>query len=448
MSNVLFVDSGIRNEKLGIMYVSAALKKEGHSTRLLETDREDLISTVEKFKPDFFAYSVCTGELGRALKTNRELKGMYPDVPSIFGGPHTAFSPEMEYERGIDYIVVGEGEEAIIDIINGSKEKVVRKPLCDDINSLPLPDRSIFYDKDRFRDNPMKNIITQRDCSYSCSYCYNHAWRAVFKDEKSKMFQRKSVDYVVKEAKDIRDRYGLEQALILDDNFIGIGKKNREWVDEFCGKWKEELGLPFFISARANLIDEPLVKKLKEAGLGMVNFALESATPYVQRDILNRGQIKNEDVERALDLFKKYSVRCRMQNMIGLPIEDPLGDALTTLEFNMRAEPDDSWVSIYQPYPGTKLGDSCLDKGLVKGELLKSCSDSFYDGSNLDIPDKNKIQRLQKWWHFIVKHKVPMSFIKDVLLEVPIDEDARNLLQTMKFADARERLFGIKDVAK
>ena len=294
------------------------------------------------------------------------------------------------------------------------------------------------------RDNPMKNIITQRDCVYSCSYCFNHAWREVFKNEKGKMFQRKSIDYVIRETRDIKQKWGLEKVLFLDDNFIGPGKKNKEWMDEFSAKWQEEINLPFLCSMRANLVNEPLIKKLKETGLEMVNFALESATPQVQRETLNRGQITNEDIGRAIGLFKKYDIRCRMQNMIGLPIENPLEDALTTLEFNMHAGVDDSWVSIYQPYPGTKLGDFCFEKGLIEGEKLESCSDSFYDGSNLDIPDKDKIQRLQKWWHWVVKHKVDLDFVK-ILLEVPMDKPTRDMLQELKFEDARKNLYGIKN---
>lgn len=442
MAKVLFIERKIRDEKQGLMYLSAVLKEKGHETEVVQTEEEDIFSIIEKFNPDFFAYSICTGEHKHALELNSQLKQKYPGKLSIFGGPHVTFFPEIANEEGVDYAVIGEGEEAIIDIVNGSKQKIIKKPLIRDINSLPLPDRSLMYKYDRLKNNPMKNIITQRDCPYSCTYCYNHIWRELFKDEKEKLFQRKDVDYVIKEIKDIQQQSPVKKILIQDDNFIGIGEKNKKWIEEFCEKYKKEINLPFLCSLRVNVIDEELIKKLKDAGLEMVNFALESADPYVQHEILNRGQITNQDVEKAIALFKKYGIRCRMQNMIGLPLENPLKDAMNTLEFNLKNRVDDSWVSIYQPYPKTRLGEYCLEKGFVTGDLLKSCADSFFDESRLNIPDKDKLQRLQKWWHFIVRYNLPLEFV-NILLEVPLTQENMKMLQELRFRYAREKLYGI-----
>ena len=129
--------------------------------------------------------------------------------------------------------------------------------------------------------------------------------------------------------------------------------------------------------------------------------------------------------------------------MIGLPIENPLKDALNTLKFNMKNKVDDSWVSIYQPYPKTKLGEYCLEHGFVKGDLLNSCADSFFDESRLNIPDKEKIQRLQKWWYFIIEQNMPMDLV-NLLLEIPLTKDNMDKLQKLRYEHSRRKLYKIK----
>ena len=52
---ILFIEHNLRNEKMGIMYLSASLKHRGHITDLVQTDKEDLSYKIRNFKPDFVA---------------------------------------------------------------------------------------------------------------------------------------------------------------------------------------------------------------------------------------------------------------------------------------------------------------------------------------------------------------------------------------------------------
>ncbi len=441
MSKVLFLEKKLRNEKLGLMYLSSALKNAGHDTKLTQTDVEDIYDTVKEYKPDFIAFSISTGEQDYALKTSRNIKNSYSNVKSIFGGPHPTFFPEIAHESGVDYVVCGPGEKTIVDIVEGKTSEIVTKsPLIKDINKLSHPDRDIIYRFDDFRNNPMKNVITQRDCPYSCAYCYNHGWRELFASEKSKMFQRKSVSKTIDEIKQIKNNYPLEKILFIDDSFIL--KKNDEWVKEFCESYGREVDMPFLCSVRANFIDESTVEMMNDAGLEMVNFALETVDPEIRRTVLNRKNISNKDITNAIKLFKKYDIRCRMQNMIGLPIEDPLGEAINTLKFNLENMVTDSWASLFQPYPRTALAKYCLENGFIDDISLENCANSFYDESRINIPDKDKLGRLQKWWYFIVDNSLPLELI-DVILEIPLTEKNKEDLKNLRFEFNRKKLYGL-----
>jgi anaerobic magnesium-protoporphyrin IX monomethyl ester cyclase len=441
MSKILFLEKKLRNEKLGLMYLSSTLKNAGHDTRLTQTDVEDTKQVLEDYNPDYIAFSISTGEHNYALETSRNIKGLYPHIKSIFGGPHPTFFPEIAHESGVDYVVRGPGERTIVDIVNGKiSDTVTKSSLIRDINKLPHPDREVIYSFDEFKNNPMKNVITQRDCPYSCAYCYNHSWRELFKDEKSKMFQRKSVSKTIEEIKQIKDNYPLEKVLFIDDSFII--KNNDKWIEKFCENYEREVGLPFLCSIRANFIDEPTVRMMKNAGLEMVNFALETVDPEVRRKVLNRKNISNKDIVNAINLFKKYDVRSRMQNMIGLPIKDPLGEAINTLKFNLENNVTDSWASIFQPYPRTALAKYCLDNGFIDNISLENCANSFYDESRINIPDKEKLGRLQKWWYFIVDNSLPLELV-DIMLEIPLTEKNQEDLKNLRFEFNRKKLYGL-----
>jgi len=437
MSRILFVETDIRLEKLGIMYVSAALKQNGHDTLLCRYECDDIHDCITSFCPDFLAFSVTTGKNVFLFELAANLKKQY-GLKTIFGGPHATFFSDSIPEDVADFVVVGQGEKAVVEIVeNRAAGRIVK---CDfmDLDLIPFPDRELFYRFDEFRDNPIKNIITCRDCPYSCAYCYNHSWKQMFKTETNFM-QKRSVGSVISEIRSLKDRYLLRKIMFVDDNFLF----HKDWVFEFCEQYRKEIGLPFLCCFSLNLLDECLLERLKAAGLWMVTFAIESADPTVQKTVLNRGHVSNNQIIKALSLLKKYGIKCRMQNMIGLPLQDSIGDALNTLAFNKRHKVADSWVSIFQPYPNTALAEYTLRNGFCDS-IENSYADSFFDRTHLNIENAEKINRLQKWWYFIVRYGISKANVR-ILLEIPIDELALRSLQDLRFEYSRKYLYDIAE---
>ncbi len=439
MAKILFVDKEIRTEKLGIMYLAGVLKAGGHHVDIIQTSEDDIDKYITDHNPDFLAYSLITGDHYHALNINENLKEKY-SFKSIFGGPHCTFFPEISSTHGVDYVVQGAGEGTILDIVENRLPPGVHKGnLETDINCLPIPERGFFYNKyTQFRDNPIKNIITIRDCPYNCSYCYNHLWKQFYADQKKLLFQRRSVENVLKEISSIRANFPLQKINFIDDNFV----QNRSWVSEFCQAYKNHINLPFLISLRTNLVDDSLIAELHDAGLEMINFALESATPKVQKEVLNRGDFSNEKVAESIKLFQSYGIRVRMQNMIGLPLEDPLKDALATLQFNLDHQVEDSWVSIFQPYPRTKLAEYCKKKGFLTGNSVDCCAKSFFDESHINISDRDKIFRLQKWWYLIIRYSLPIELVQ-VLIDLPLEKEQADFLMKTRFDMSRKNFLKI-----
>ena len=172
---VAFVSDPFQVEPLGIAYLASTLKKRGHEVGLVLTNS---IEELREIKPDVLAYSVTTGKHKRFLELNNIIKRDIPAI-SIFGGSHPTYFPEMADEKGVDYIIRGEADkslpELLDDIALGRSHKKVTgfRALEQNLDRLPFPDREFLYSHSDNYNNPIKNVLTSRGCRFSCPYCFS-----------------------------------------------------------------------------------------------------------------------------------------------------------------------------------------------------------------------------------------------------------------------------------
>lgn len=435
MSSILFVEKRLRTDKLGMLYLSRVMKDAGHTVDMIQDDIDSADVYLQRNHVDLIMYSVTTGEHHWFINRNKELKKKHKFI-AVVGGPHFTFFPEQGFsDPYIDFVIQGPGERVILDILEGkTKEKLVKGPLPHDVNAIPFPDRSILYKYDEFGKAKMKRFIACRDCPNSCTYCFNHIFHSLYRDERHKFFQIVSADRMIAEIKDTREKYGLGLVYFNDDDLA----RNHNWLFEFCEKYKKKIGLPFCGSIRADSADNDTLKIMADAGCSFLNIALESANPQTQI-FLRRGNITNKQIENACNACKSLGIKIRLQNMIGLPVEDPLKDALETLKYNQMIDPTDSWAAIFQPFAKTELWKHCVQKGLMNKDT--ECM-NFYEDTVLSIPDAEKINRLHKWWFFLVKHQVPMDLVH-ILLELPLTKAQKKELQNFRWKVGAKLLYGM-----
>jgi radical SAM superfamily enzyme YgiQ (UPF0313 family) len=249
-------------------------------------------------------------------------------------------------------------------IINSSIHdgpKTMLAPLVEQLDELDFPDRETIYNgMPSERDNPIKHLIASRGCPFSCPYCYNAGFKKIYAGKKTLRYRSPE-----------------------DDAFTA----NKKWVEKFIPMYKKEIGLPFHVIVRLDQLDDSNVSRLKDAGLHSVRAAVESANDHLRTKVLERN-ITKEQMIRGCDLLHKYNIHFLLQNILGLP-EGTLKEDLETLEFNKKMKPTYAWASIFQPYPGTPLGDK------HKAKLEDVCGD-FYNDTPLPIPDKKERIELRR----------------------------------------------------
>lgn len=400
---MLFVSQDYVVEPLGIMYLSSYLKQGGHRTAIVKaTDHRALVAQVQ---PDMLCYSVTTGKHTFYRDLNMELRDIVPDALSVFGGPHPTFFPKFATEDGVDVAVRGEGFDAIVDIADALAANLpptgIYNTVVDDIVSplRPLkdkttllhPDRELIYSYPENFNNPIKNVMCSFFCPASCPYCYNARYKKMYGIHTA---QIRPVDDVMAEVDELR-QYPLELIFFQDDVFPVY---DAGWLGSFCKAYSEQR-VPFHIQVRAEMLTRGNIAQLKAVGLHGVTFAVESGNQGIRTELLGR-RMSEEQITGAAELVHEAGVKLRIENMVGVPGET-WATAMETLDLNIKCKPAIGWASLFQPYPGTTLGDRCREDGSFNGSLDELDGD-FFSHYRLRNPFARRFERLQKLFSLVV----------------------------------------------
>ena len=311
----LFVIDEFLIEPLGIGYLSSCLKQAGHDTELLvvpESQWENVAYWHRELRSrgvDMACFSVTTGRHLRFARVNAVIKKAQPDVFTLVGGPHCTFFPQYispinnvgDREKGFDALCRGEGFDTIVEVAAAVEQ---RKPVDDiagittlrksnpirpmrDMDSVPFPDRSILYHRDKNRNNLIRSVLASGYCQMHCTYCYAPFYRVLMgQGEGAKNRQMRNPYKVVYEILElaVSSNYPTELIYFQDDIFPIYSS---DWLDSFCCAYAD-VRIPFHIQVRAEFITEERILKLKSVGLHGITFAIESGNPERRRKILKR----------------------------------------------------------------------------------------------------------------------------------------------------------------
>jgi radical SAM superfamily enzyme YgiQ (UPF0313 family) len=405
----------------------------GHDVAAAVLNERDLPETARRFAPDVVAFGCTTGFHKKYLDAVKAL-GKEVRAVTVMGGSHPTFFPEvLEENHEIDFAMRGEAEDSFIQLLEALEGKraldsvgnlLYRRegmimsndllPLREDLDSIPFPDRKLLG---RYQDRLNRRtafVITGRGCPYDCSYCFNHAYKELYSGL-GRMCRRRSVENVIQEIEELqRDNPVLQMIVFQDDIFI----LDREWVFRFCDVYPERVGLPFHCHLRANLVDGEITERLSAAGCISIKMAIESASDRLRNDILNRN-MSRETILDACRAVKDAGIVLVTQNILGIPT-GTMEDDLETLDLNCRIGPDFAFATLLQPYPRTDIGRFCVENGFMRPGDSADTPDSFFDCSILDIPDRDRRERLRKLFALAIEFPMLRDGIGE-LIDLPLD---------------------------
>jgi len=373
---------------LGIAILAAVLENKKYSVKILDTfaldmDNKEIADTIRENKPKIVAITSVTANSLRAENILKITKVIDPNITTIYGGPHVTIMPNKAFDSGaVDYIVMGEGEETIIElvdyILNGKGDKSaiegigykgeggkvkINSPrdFIKDLNTLPIPAYHLLpmdaYRAYGWLDEGRKfcTMISSRGCPFQCTYCtsskiFGHMWRY------------RSAEKVFEEIKLLYDKYGVRHIYFQDDEFT----VNHERVIEICNKIIEnKMDLIWECLTRVSHVDEELLKKMAEAGCKSILYGVECG--YQEGiDKINK-KITLKQATDAVKFSKKYGISPKVTFMMGFPWEGKK-EIKETIKFAKKLNADLTFFNVLNPYPGTPLYNDIKKENLFVGD--------------------------------------------------------------------------------
>jgi len=369
--------AGLRMSPLGLAYVAAVLKQAGYEVKVIDLNVEKINYRTYPFgRFDLVGISVDTTRYPVSLKIAEKVKKSGVDV--VMGGPHdTFFDDEVLSTRKVDYVVRGEGEYIMLDLVeslnNGkSLEQIkgisylcgnqIRKnppaPFVQDLDSIPFPARELLP-LDRYT-NTLKgrfsaSMITSRGCPFNCDFCSSSAFSGM-------KWRTRSIENILKETEYLYYKYGYRAISFLDDNFT----LNPKRVTELCEKMiRRGFDLLWYAFSRVDTIvkNERMVQLMRQAGLDQVFVGFESGS----QEVLNKlgKQVTVEKAFKAMEILKRHGIRVLGSFIIGA-LNETREMIKETIKFARKLNPQLSQFSILTPYPGTRLYERVKDKLLTR----------------------------------------------------------------------------------
>ncbi len=311
---------------------------------------------------DIIGISSITSTAPRAFQIAKRFRSM--GIPIIMGGPHSTFLPE-ESLKYADYVVRGEGEETIVELIehleygrplNDIKGLSYRegdafihnpdRPLIQDLDSGPIPDLNVVHN---WQKRTVIPIATSRGCPFGCKFC---SVIQMF----GRKYRFKSIDRVIEEIREVASRKA--HIFFVDDNFAANKERTKELLKRIIA---EDIHIEWSAQVRTDVVrDAELIDLMGKTGCFTVFVGFESINPKTL-SLYNKHQ-KVDDIVECIKTFKKASIGIHGMFVLGGDTDD-IETIRSTQKFAKRLGIDSVQFLMLTPLPGTPVFDDLMKQG-------------------------------------------------------------------------------------
>ena len=299
---------------------------------------------------DIIGLSCTTPTFQRGVQIAKVLKSFNPKIHIVMGGWHTTTTGENPDESVIDQIVIGEGESAFLDILNGDRDPIIYGKMLD-FKKLPWPSREIIDLNNTL--NLCQKITgglrigsfqSRRGCMNSCTMCGENCMT-------SNNIRVRDPKDVLDEIDHVRNKYNINYFKFVDPTWC----YPKSYVKDFCEEYLERNKFqPWEAMCHAAYLDDEILDMLKTCNCKQINIGVESGDQKVL-NAMKKG-ITVQKIKKVFKYGNKIGLDMRAFFMIGFPEEDEHSHELTK-ELIREIKPSVFGMTILCPYPGTKYYD-------------------------------------------------------------------------------------------
>jgi len=365
---------------IGAAYISAALKREGVDCRILDLcfveDYETAIrDELEAFQPDLtglslrnldnVSYPNYISYLPFYLKVVDTIR-QYSRAPVLLGGSALSLSPEeiLKY-LGADIGITGEGELSFVGLIQRFREagglaarvkpRIIGPTVIEDLDRLPVPDRSAFDNEGYLKWGGMGNIQTKRGCPFRCIYC-------TYPIIEGKKMRLRSPSLVCDEMEGLVAQ-GIDSLFIVDNAF----NYPPEHAEAICREMiRRKIPIRWSCYVNPGFVTPGLIDLMRDAGCTGVEFGSDAAQPGMLAGLGKNFTV--EDLRRASIICREAGMPFCHSLLLGGPGET-LETVRETLESVLEMSPTAVICMVgIRVFPGTRLYLQGVKEGVLNAE--------------------------------------------------------------------------------
>jgi radical SAM superfamily enzyme YgiQ (UPF0313 family) len=390
---------------LGILYLSAYLKRAGFGVEVFDStfrDPKDFEETVRRIRPKIvglYANIITRENVFRLTKIAKDNGVEFV----ICGGPDAPEWADLYLQNGVDIIGTNEGERTLEELIprlndrgmfaleefpgiilkrNGRVYRTPPRSVITDLDTLPWPDRDVLVMEDYFKAWKSKHgessvsLITARGCPFHCAWCSSEVF--------GHSHRQRSAKNVVDEMVMLKAKYNPDIMWISDD----VLTINRKWSVQFFDEVKRRGAQhPFECLCRVDLVDDDILRGLKESGCFRIWYGAESGSQKVL-DSMTKGTTV-EQVRHAARATQQMGIQAGFFILLGYP-EETTADIRKTIDLLKETKPDVFGTSVAFPMKGTAFYERVSDR-IVPNENWSSRNQN-------KLLFKTKYPRLYYWF--------------------------------------------------
>ncbi|MCX7749698.1 MAG: B12-binding domain-containing radical SAM protein [Clostridia bacterium] len=321
------------HSSLAVWYLKASCGPLCGDVKVMEftiNDQPDaVLASIYREHPDNVAFSCYIWNFGMVTKIAQNLKKVCPEIKIILGGPEVSFDPGkiMEQYFFIDYIVTGEGEIVLNELLSGISEGQAVEPyidglwwrneasvvsgkkakLIEELDSIPSP-----YTDEMIHalGNRIVYFESSRGCPFSCAYCISSTFEGVryFSMERVKKDLKKLV------------KSGVRQVKFVDRTFNCNKIRAKEIFKTIIENYKD---INFHFEAAADLFDEEMLEILRAAEPGLIQFEIGIQSTNLKT---LEAVTRKTSLEKVFNYIRRIremgNIHIHLDLIAGLPYED------------------------------------------------------------------------------------------------------------------------------
>jgi len=349
---------------MGPVILGTILEQRGHDVRIYNENvsgsvLDDPEVLADLAEADFVGISIMTPTARRGYEVAEGIRVASTRPRIVFGGVHATFCPEEALQHG-DYVVLGEGENVIADLVEkGSEAKMIRGTPVEDMDSLPVPNHDLIHGFDRLWTHlgsqamyPLP-LVTSRGCPHDCQYC---SVTALF----GRRYRNRSAARVIEDIHTLYGR-GYRRFFFYDDNFTQNRPRVQrilEAIGDLKIAWSAQARLDFhWLDPRERRrCDEALLRAMRKSGGDVLYVGYETIEEDTARE-WKKGYQGPGDLESrsAEDTRILHDAGFWIHGMFMVGPEHGESTIDRIVRFARKHRIESIQISALTPFPGTAL---------------------------------------------------------------------------------------------